>query len=112
MKKKNIHYVFDEEWDEQEKDLKQILHEIDDPIVHKNIFVLESAMRAAACTFIKTPLQLPRQKQSWFQKVMNIPVGSEIQPIPIPSTETKPQPVQEFKEVQKFVQKTVIEPKQ
>ena len=114
--KKNIKFVFDEEWEDQEKELEQVLHEANDPILHQNIFILESVMRAAAHTFIKQRT-VPRilgseiSKPKYFQKFLNIPSGIDIVPIPVPSSETQKQPLHEFKEVQKFENKVVTEEK-
>jgi len=112
---KELTFIYDKEWEEQEKELKQILHEIDDPEVHKNVFILESMMRAAASCYVKHKPEAKEllgkeiEKPQYYQRVLNIPIGSEIQPIPVPSTDTKLQPLHEFKEIPRFVQKTVIE---
>ena len=114
--KKSVHFLFDEEWDEQAKELQQIIHESENPKLHKDVYILESLMRACAFTFIKQKQKsMPAilgseiQKPRYYQKVINIQAGSEVQPIPIPSTQENIQPVHEFKDVPKFMQKTVIE---
>lgn len=53
MMKKDVEFIFDEEWEEQGKELSQILHEIKDPELHKNVFVLESFVRAVALAFFE-----------------------------------------------------------
>lgn len=112
--KKEPHFIFDEEWDEQERELRQILHETRDPELHKNVFVLESIMRAAALGFVrkktKENILLGKEiaKPKYYQKVLNIPSGVEVEPVPVPGS-GKLQEVSEFKEVPKYRQKIVLE---
>ncbi len=119
MHDKDIHFVFDEEWDEQEKELRQILHETNSPQLHKNVFVLESLMRAAAMGFVgkkiikKNPDEMLGEevtKSKYYQKILNIPTGVEVLPVPVPSTENIMQPEYEFKEVPQYTQKIILEP--
>ena len=111
---KDVHFVFDEEWEDQEKELQQILHEVDSPKLHKNVFVLRSIIRGCAYAFVKKIekeriLGEEAKKPKYYQKLMNILEGTEIYPVPIPSTESKIQPAYTYKEVPRYTQKLVIE---
>jgi len=118
MHNKDIHFVFDEEWDEQERELRQIIHETSNPQLHKNVFILENLMRAAAMGFVrkriikKNPDEMLGEeitKPKYYQKVLNIPAGVEVLPVPVPSTENIMQRVQDFKEVPQYAQKIILE---
>lgn len=111
--KEDIEFVFDETWEEQQKELLQVLHEIDDPELHKNVYVLETFVRACALTYVKSRYLAEKLLQNkihakYVQKILNVPVGVEVQPIPVPSTDVKVQPVQQFKDVTRYTQKIVV----
>ncbi len=116
--REDIHFVFDEEWDEQINELKQIIHETGDPELHKNVFVVESLMRACALGFVKRREEKKEilgkeiTKPKYYQKILNIPTEIEIQPVPVPSSDLQIQTVQEFVEVPKYRKKVIIEPEQ
>ena len=121
---KEDHFVFDEEWEEQNRGLKQIIHEIDNPKLHKDVFVLQSFIRACAYSFARNvprsrflegkrkPEFLGREisKPKYYRETLNIPVGSEVQPVPIPSTENIIQPVHTYQKKPVYVQKTIVKP--
>ena len=117
---RDINFIFDEEWEEQEKELYQIINEIGDPKLHKNVYILNTLMRAAAFNWVKKKPMLEYnkfqilgdeiKKTKYYQKVINIPAGMEVLPVPTPSSETKIQPLQVFKEIPRYIQKTITEP--
>ena len=112
---KEVHFLFDEEWEEQQKELLQIFHETSDPELHKNVFLLETFVRAAAFSFIYKKKHMSHllgkeiTKPKYYQKVLDIPSGIDVQPVPVPSTETKIQPVQQFKEIPLYTQKIFLD---
>ncbi|MFH1592647.1 MAG: hypothetical protein ABIB47_04755 [Candidatus Woesearchaeota archaeon] len=110
-------FLYDEEWEEQKKDLQNILSKIENPEVVKNVFVLETFMRGCAYTFVKKkygPLSLERLRQNLSartnlkdnikRKLFKIPVGVSVEPVPKPIGEVG---IHEYKDVPQYVEKVV-----
>ena len=127
---KEPEFILDERWIEQEKELNEILDEIKNPELEKQIYILETFVRAAALSFISKETKLKRRlfplsktqeiptylggseimKPQYTTELMNVPAGVEIEPVPIPSTEQQEQPRLEYKEIPKYTKKLIKKP--
>ena len=117
-------FLFDEEWENQKKELEAIFEEMENPELVKNTFILETFVRGCAYAFVKTKPKsfnlgelkgriLARRgiRQGLINKILRVPVGVLVEPVPRPSiTETQSQPVHEYKEVPQYVEKVVSVP--
>ena len=121
---KEPEFLFDDRWLIEEKELKEILDELKDPKVEKNLYVLETFARAAAYSFVdRKKIRLsnrlfpaPTEEQmreeipselggeeikqpKYYNETVNIQTGIDVYPVPMPSQEGRIQPALEFKEV-------------
>lgn len=116
----DIHFMYDQKLDVQEKELMSLLSETSiSPKLTKNVYVLDNFVRAAAYTFVKNkPKKLEKVKERLrmsilerkpLRRVVRIPVGVEVQPVPVPSGKVS-QPVHQYQEVPQYVEKVVMHP--
>ena len=118
---KETFFMFDEEWENQKKELEAIFSDIENPEVIKNTFILETFVRGCAYTFVKAKPRafnyeelkkgiLARRgiKPGLINKILRIPVGVSVEPVPKPSvTEKQSQPIYQYKEIPQYVEKVV-----
>ncbi len=110
-----LHFIYDEELDENTQALKSVLYQIQDPKVEKDAFVLEMFVRACATSFVRPEKMLKMQEvkknmfmqrtpiKAQYEQTLNLSTQAEILPIPRPSTSTHIEPLQTFNVVKKLV---------
>jgi len=109
-------FLYDEEWEEQKKELQDILGQIEDPTLAKDVFVLETFVRGCAFSFVKRkPKKFSygriqqelnvrnKLKTDLKKKLFKIPVGVNVEPVPSPGIGG----VTNYQDVPQYIEKVV-----